>query len=244
MIDLHCHIIPWIDDGADNAAVACEMARHALHSGVKTIIATPHSNLAGARLNYRGRSYNECIAMFRALLRQHGIPVEILPGSELFAHSSNLRRILEERRVVTLNHSRYLLTEFNFTAPSSEMTDALDLIMRRALVPVVAHPERYAAVQQDPSLVAQWFRRGCVIQLNKGSLLGRLGERAYDAGNHLLRSGLAHVIASDAHDTHYRPTGFQSLLPVLRRMCPQEYIELLLNVNPKLIMEDRRIPPP
>lgn len=244
MIDLHCHIIPWIDDGADNAAVACEMAVHALNSDVKTIVATPHCNLMGARPNFRGRTYNECISIFRALLRQHNIPIEILPGAELFAHPSNLRRILGERRVMTLNNSRYLLVEFNFTAPGEEITDALELISRRSLVPVVAHPERYAAVQHDPSLVARWFRRGYIIQVNKGSILGRLGEGARAAGIHLLRSGLIHVIASDAHDAYYRPTGFQSLLPVLRRLCPQEYIDLLLLENPKHIIEDRRILPP
>lgn len=244
MIDLHCHIIPWIDDGADNASVACEMAAHALDSGVKTIVATPHCNLMGARPNYRGRTYNECIGMFRALLKQHHIPLEILPGAELFAHHSNLRRILAEHRVMTLNDSRYLLTEFNFNASGEDMTDALELISRRSLVPVVAHPERYTAVQHDPSLAARWFRRGYIIQVNKGSILGRLGEGAHGAGVHLLRSGLVHVIASDAHDVYYRPTGFQSLLPVLRRLCPQDYIDILLNENPQLIIEDRRILPP
>lgn len=244
MIDLHCHIIPWIDDGADNAAVACEMALHAQQTGVKTIVATPHCNLRGARPNYRGRTYDECIGMFRALLRQHKIPIEILPGAELFAHHSNLRRILAEQRAMTLNDSRYLLVEFNFGSSGSDMTDALELISRRALVPVVAHPERYTAVQNDPSLVAHWFHRGYIIQLNKGSILGRLGDGAYETASHLLRVGFAHVIASDAHDTYFRPTGFQSLVPVLRRTCPKEYIDLLLTENPRLIVEDRRILPP
>lgn len=244
MIDLHCHIIPWIDDGADDAATACEMASHAVKSGVKTIVATPHCNLSRAQPNFRGHDYNVTISMFRALLRQHKIPLEILPGAELFAHHSNLRRILAEQRAMTLNDSRYLLVEFNFGSSGSDMTDALELISRRALVPVVAHPERYTAVQNDPSLVAHWFHRGYIIQLNKGSILGRLGDGAYETASHLLRAGFAHVIASDAHDTYFRPTGFQSLVPVLRRTCPKEYIDLLLTENPRLIVEDRRILPP
>lgn len=244
MIDLHCHIIPWIDDGAENARVACEMAAHAVRSGVDTIVCTPHCNLRGARPNYRGRDYDVCFAMFRALLKQHGIPLRVLPGCELFAHHSNLRQVLDENRVMTLNHSRYLLVEFNFSDPGERMTDALDLIARRGLIPVVAHPERYDCVQHEPKLAVGWFVKGYIIQLNKGSILGRLGERAYHAGTHLLASGIAHVIASDAHDPKYRPTGFQSLLPVLAQLCPPEYIRLLLETNPDRIIHDRHIPAP
>ncbi len=241
MIDLHCHIIPWVDDGAENAEIACAMAEHSLRCGVDTVVATPHCNLRGARPNLRGRSYNECLAMFRALLRQHGIPLKVLPGAEVFAHPANLRELIDRRRVVTLNRSRYLLVEFNFSADGETITTLLDTVARRGLIPVVAHPERYEAVQDSPDLAAQWFAKGYLLQLNKGSLLGRLGEGARQAGLHLLRCGLADVIASDAHDIYYRPSGFQSLIPFLKRLCPEEYIDLLLNVNPRRIISDQRI---
>lgn len=244
MIDLHCHIIPWIDDGAENARVACEMAAHALRSGVDTIVCTPHCNLSDDIPNYRGDAYDVCFGMFRALLQQHGIPLRVLPGCELFASRSNLRKVLDENRIVTLNRSRYLLAEFNFNDSAERMNAALDLIARRGLIPVVAHPERYDCVQHDPKLAVGWFANGYVIQLNKGSLLGLLGERAFHAGTHLLASGIAHVIASDAHDARYRTTGLQSVLPVLERFCSPHYIELLLEINPNRIIHDRHIPAP
>lgn len=244
MIDLHCHIIPMVDDGAHNAATACQMAAHACHTGVDTIVATPHCNLRGVRKNYRGRSYTEVFSMCRALLRQQGIPLKLLPGAELFARPSNLRRLLDEQRIVTLNHSRYLLTEFNFHEHGQDISDALALIASRKLIPVIAHPERYAAVQEDPRFVARWFAKGYVIQLNKGSLLGRLGYSAQVTAEELLTAGLAHVIASDAHDMRVRPTGFQTLLPYLRKYCPEEYIELLLETNPRCIISDEPLPVP
>lgn len=248
MIDLHCHIIPWVDDGAENAHIACAMAEHAYRSGVKAIVATPHSNLFGIRghtcSNYRGRSYTERFSMFRALLKQHNIPIEILPGAELFAQRPNLEQLLERKQVVTLNHSRYLLVEFNFDSPGSAITAALKLISRYGYIPVVAHPERYRCVQDNPHLAAEWFAAGYIIQLNKGSLLGRLGSGAQRAGVHLLTSGIAHIIASDAHDTYYRPSGFQSLLPMLKRLVPPQYTELLLEKNPWRIIQDRPIPVP
>ncbi len=244
MIDLHCHIIPWVDDGAENARVACKMAANALQKGVDTIVCTPHCNISDDIPNYRGRDYDVCFAMFRALLKQHGLPLRVLPGCELFAHRSNLRRLLEDRRVVTLNHSRYLLTEFNFNGSAESMTNALDLIAKNGLIPVVAHPERYDCVQRDPKLAVSWFAKGYIIQLNKGSILGLLGERAFHAGTHLLASGIAHVIASDAHDARYRTTGLRSLLPVLERFCSPQYIDLLLETNPNRIIHDRHIPAP
>ena len=242
MIDLHCHILPLVDDGAEDAAVACAMAKHCLRSGVDTVVATPHCNLFGARENFAGRSYEECLGMFRALLRQHKIPLKVLPGAELFAHSSNLGELLDGRRVVTLNRSRYLLTEFNFRSHPDSIETSLDRIARRGYIPVIAHPERYEAVQEEPELAARWFQKGYIIQLNKGSLLGRLGHGAYDCSTLLLRSGVAHVIASDAHNMNTRPTGFLSLIPLLRQLCPQEYIDLLLQDNPARILADEDIP--
>ncbi len=239
MIDLHCHIIPWVDDGAENAAVACQMAEFALRNGVDTIVATPHSNLLGSRLNYRGRSYTECFSMFRALLQQHGIPLQVLPGSEVFAHSSNLRTLLEEDRLVPLNHSRYLLVEFNFQTAPEVFSQLLDMITRYGYVPVIAHPERYTAVQNAPGLAVQWYEKGYIIQLNKGSLLGRLGQAACETAQYLLSSQVAHVIASDAHDMRSRAPGFHSLMPLLQETCSSFYIQELLEENPHRILTDQ-----
>ncbi len=244
MIDLHCHIIPQIDDGAWNAATACAMARHAWRSGVDTIVATPHCNLAGARPNYRDHDYFTILAMFRALLKQHGIPLKVLPGSEVFVHPGNIRELIENRKIVTLNHSRYLLVEFSFGTHGQSICHLLDAIARRGLIPVVAHPERYDAVQDQPDLVARWFAQGYIIQLNKGSLLGRLGQSARQCAMHLLQNGLAHVIASDAHDMKYRPPGFQSLIPAIEPYIGREYLKLLLVDNPKRIISDQPIPKP
>lgn len=242
MIDLHCHILPFVDDGAENARIACAMAEHSLRHGVDTIVATPHCNLLGARENFRGRDYEELLGMFRALLRQRGLPLTVLPGSELFVHSSNLAELLDGNKVMTLNRSRYLLAEFNFHSQGESISVLLDRILRRGYVPVIAHPERYAAVQREPRLVVDWFSRGCIIQLNKGSLLDRLGKGAYATGMHLLRSGLAHVIASDAHNMLHRPPGFLSLMPVLKYYCSEEYIKTLLEDNPLRIVSDQPIP--
>ncbi len=239
MIDLHCHIIPCVDDGAESAQVACRMAELSLRNGVDTIVATPHCNLKGSRPNYRGRTYTEVFSMFRALLIQHGIPLRVLPGSEVFAHQSNLRELLEEKRVVTLNHSRYLLVEFNFNTPAEQINNLLNMVRSFGYIPVIAHPERYVAVQNAPWLAVRWYDKGYVIQLNKGSLLGRLGQTACETAQYLLSNQTAHVVASDAHDIRGRAPGFHSLLPLLRDLCPPSYVEKLVEENPYRIVTDQ-----
>ena len=239
MIDLHCHIIPRVDDGAESAQTACRMAELSLRNGVDTIVATPHCNLKGSRPNYRGRSFTEIFSMFRALLIQHDIPLRVLPGSEVFAHSSNLRDLLEEKKVVTLNHSRYLLVEFNFQTPAEELNNLLAMVRSYGYIPVIAHPERYTAVQRAPGLAVRWYDKGYVIQLNKGSLLGRLGQSACETAQYLLANQTAHVVASDAHDIRVRAPGFHSLLPMLRDFCPPAYVEQLVLENPYKIITDR-----
>ncbi len=243
MIDLHCHIIPWVDDGAESARVACQMAELSLRNGVDTIVATPHCNLQGSRPNYRDRTFTNVFSMFRALLIQHDIPLRVLPGAEVFAHSSNLQQLLEEERVVTLNHSRYLLVEFNFQTPPEELNALLSMVKSYGYIPVIAHPERYSAVQNAPGLAVQWYEKGYIIQLNKGSILGRLGQTACDTAQYLLSTQTAHVIASDAHDMRGRAPGFQSTMPLLRKFCSPGYISNLLEENPFKIVTDQEIRP-
>ena len=160
------------------------------------------------------------------------------------ADPSNIRTLIEQHELITLGGSRYLLVEFDFGLPGSVLLRTLEAIAQRGLVPVVAHPERYDAVQRDPGLAAWCFSRGMLLQLNKGSLLGLLGSRAEDTALHLLSHGLAHLIASDAHDDRFRTTGFRSLLPVLEPICHPDYIALLLHGNPRRILRDEPIPIP
>ncbi len=241
MIDLHCHILPFVDDGARNAAMACEMAEHSLRCGVDTVVATPHCNIEYMPGNFRDRSYWEIFGLFKALLKQHHIPLTVLPGAELLAHGPNLEQLLEEERVVTLNNSRYLLTEFNFYTPLEDINAKLRMIRRKGYIPVIAHPERYVSVQEHPGIAQYWVQEGYILQVNKGSILGRLGEGARHTGVSLLRRGLAHAIASDAHDPYHRPTGFRSLTPALRQLCSAEYAQLLLKTNPLRIISDKAV---
>ena len=178
MVDIHCHILPGVDDGAPSMEDSLEMARMAADSGVTDIIATPHCNLPGnGPKNYRSASLRA--AFSRLQQDAEGIPLRIHPGAEVFC-TPELPRLLDQRQLQTLGGSRYLLVEFYFDESAEFMEQCFRDIRHRGLVPVAAHPERYNAVQRDPARLEGWFRRGIVIQLNKGSVMGLLRSTLAD----------------------------------------------------------------
>lgn len=243
VIDLHCHILPGVDDGAGSMDDACRMARLAAESGISVIVATPHCNIPGQQPNTRSAALNQRFAELNRQLRLQGIDIQVLPGAEVFARD-NLFTLLQERKLNTINNSRYLLVEFYFGESASTISSALLQVRQAGLIPIVAHPERYEAVQHDPGLAVGWFRDGYIIQLNKGSLLGRLGRGAKHCGLWLLDHGFAHVIASDAHSPEYRTPYMTNLVNFLLDYYPAAYVNLLLEKNPQRIIENRSIPIP
>ena len=239
MTDIHCHILPGIDDGAAAMDEALEMARMARDSGVRRIIATPHCNLPGLG-NYRSADLDKRFAMLQQAVYQAGIDIEILPGAEVLG-SAQIPQLLETNRLQTLAGSRYLLMEFFFDESLEEMDYLLGTVYRSGLIPVVAHPERYEAVQQHPMTGARWFHSGYVIQVNKGSLLGRLGRRAKAAADWILDRQLAHVIASDAHGALRRTPHMGEIRQWCRTNLGEHYTGSLLDENPARLVSGNRM---
>ncbi len=239
MVDIHCHILPGVDDGSPSMEGSLEMARMAADTGVTDIIATPHCNLPGdGPGNYRSPELDAALTRLRQALTREGIPLAVHPGAEVFC-TPELDRLLDRQRLQTLGGGRYLLAEFYFDESAEFMEQCFRAIRRRGLVPVAAHPERYDAVQRDPYIIRRWFEGGVVIQMNKGSILGRLGRRAQDTALWLLDRGLAHAAASDAHSPDVRTPRMDLLKDLLRREYAPACSWLLLEENPRRILESR-----
>jgi len=241
MTDIHCHILPRVDDGADSLEEALEMARMAAGSGVRAIIATPHCNLPYEEaFNYASPDLLARFTRLEQAIRAEGIPLDLLPGAEVLC-TPQVPELAREGRLLTLAGSRYLLLEFFFDEELDYMEEMLCAVAETGLVPVVAHPERYGAIQRAPHVVERWFRTGYVVQLNKGSILGRLGRRSAMAAEWILDHGLAHVVASDAHSPAMRTPQMGELADHLRRCWGSEYTHILLRANPGRILSDRPI---
>ena len=240
MMDLHCHILPGLDDGAADPGISLEMAAMAANSGVTHIIATPHCNTRNVQQNFHSPALIRAYTDLQDAVDEAGIPVKILSGAEVLARG-HFEDHLAAGDFMTLNGSRYLLLEFYFDEDPAYMEQCLRAVEAEGLVPVVAHPERYYCVQRAPMLAQQWADDGRVLQLNKGSLLGDLGEAAYVTAALLLRRRAVSVIASDAHHFLHRTPHFGALLNCLSQRFPEADPELLLYENPMKIAKDQTL---
>ena len=238
MVDLHCHILPGVDDGARSLEQSLAMARIAWEGGTRALAATPHCGLPGGAGNFWGPELAERFGRLQEALAAAGIPLKILPGMEFFG-GEDLGALYDNGRLMPLAGGRYLLTEFYFDESASYMTSVLEQARDRGLTPLVAHPERYEAVQRDPRVVERWFRLGYGIQVNKGSVLGDLGPGAEQTARDLLDHGLVHAVASDAHSHLRRTPDLSRVRRQLEQGWGPRYTSLLLEENPRRILEDR-----
>ena len=230
MVDIHCHILPEVDDGAWDMEAAVAMAKIARDSGVKKIITTPHFKGEPKSLEAVGFLMHQR-RLLQSRLKREKIEVELLPGAEVLCVPQTME-LAQTGRLPTLGTGRYVLTEFYFDASAGFMDETLHGLRQMGYLPVVAHPERYGAVQRDPELAARWFHRGVVLQVNKGSVLGAFGRRAEDAAVRMLCRGNAHIIASDAHSPHVRTTDLQPVRHWCLDHLGQAYTKILLEDNP------------
>ena len=230
MVDIHCHILPEVDDGAWDLEAAVDMAKIARDSGVKKIITTPHFKGEPKSLEAVGFLMHQR-RLLQSRLKREKIEVELLPGAEVLCVPQTME-LAKTGRLPTLGTGRYVLTEFYFDASAGFMDETLHGLRQMGYLPVVAHPERYGAVQRDPELAARWFHRGIVLQVNKGSVLGAFGRRAEDAAVRMLCRGNAHLFAGDAHGPHVRTTDLQPVRHWCLDHLGQAYTKILLEDNP------------
>ena len=241
MTDLHCHILPGLDDGAQTMEDSLEMARLAAASGVRAIVATPHCNLPFHEPdNLLSPELLQAVAGLRQAVETAGIPLKIYPGAEVFC-TPDVETLLREQKLMTLGATRYRLMEFYFDEDPDFMEECFCAVTAQGCVPVVAHPERYEAIQRNPDRIVSWFTNGRIIQLNKGSILGKLGTRAQQASQWILERGLAHAVASDAHSPHARTTFMGEVRRLLEEEYAPAYARILLSENPARLLKD--LPP-
>ena len=241
MIDIHCHILPAFDDGASNLAESMAMARMAASSGITGIVTTPHFPGESSSLRMLKPLMERFERLYQAI-HQENLPLTIYPGAEIRCLPET-PKLAEKKLLPTLGDSNYLLTEFYFNESPAYMSQMIDSLMDSGYDIVVAHPERYQAVQENPLLARSWFEAGCVLQLNKGSLLGAFGSRVQQAADQLLSQGLAHVVASDGHGADRRTPHMGALIQLIHERCTPEYARILLERNPARIVEGRPMVP-
>ena len=240
MIDIHCHILPGVDDGAADREESLRMGEYAEACGVTDIIVTPHCNIPGSYGNYMGKGYDAAITALRELFKAHGLKLRLHRGMEVFG-TDDLVRLIDGDLVITLAASRYMLVEFDFDDDMWRVRDVLLALQSRGVTPVIAHPERYYPVNDDICFALDWVDMGCLLQLNRTSILGLDTSAAERTALELIRLGAAHFVATDAHDTRIRCTELSDAYDFLEKRFSKSTAELLTVENPRRILENKRI---
>ncbi len=236
MFDLHCHVLPGLDDGAGTMEEALKMLEKSVSCGVKGVIATPHSYME----HDRGVILSTLNALRTEAKNKH-IPIRIYAGEELLLDERGLF-VLQSGQAVPINGSRYLLVEFGFEEEREKVFYALSQVRACGLIPIVAHPERYAFFCEDARSAGELRAQGCLLQVNRGSILGRHGQEAQAVAWHLLKNREADFVASDAHSPYLRTPELNDVHQRISLEISFDYAEQLLRINPGRVLRNERIP--
>lgn len=202
MIDLHCHILPGLDDGPANMDFSLAMAREAVDANIQIAVATPH-----IRADYEGITAERIAAAadeLNARIEEDGLPLRVIPGGEVAIPMLDELGD-DELTLLSLGSGGYVLLESPYGRSPVDVEGAVAEITRRGHSTVLAHPERCPLFQADVDRLAALAERGVLCSITAASLAGSFGARARSFAVELMRRGLVHDVASDAHDHLHRP---------------------------------------
>ena len=239
MIDIHSHILPEIDDGSPDWETSIEMCRIAVEDGVKTMVATPH--MLDGVYNVKREVIINKIGELRSRIKDENIKLNILPGADVHV-DVDFVDLLSRGELVTINDTgKYILIEFPHEVLPRAVDKLLFSIQVAGVTPIITHPERHYEVQRKLDIVHRWAEAGNLIQITAASITGDMGKRAKDCSIKLLRSGLVHVIASDAHSSTWRPPGLSRAHAVVTEIVSKEIADELFINRPGMIINGEHI---
>ena len=237
MVDIHCHILPSLDDGAKDLETSLEMCRMAANDGIEAIVCTAHAN---ERYPFDPDLVERKIQEVTA--QSGGVP-RLYPGCDFHLSYENLQSALAEPRPFTINHGQYLLVEFADFAIPPHMEQTFFQLRSRGTVPIVTHPERNPWLLSARRQLFGWVEAGALVQVTAGSLLGRFGKSAARFCQWLAESRMIHFVASDAHNTTHRPPLLRAAYDKVAAQFGGELAELIFNQYPRAALESEPISP-
>jgi protein-tyrosine phosphatase len=236
LIDIHCHILPEVDDGPKSWDVAVEMCRMAAADGITHLVATPHSN---DRYHFDHLYLRGCVERLQSLA---GPAPKLSLGCDFHLSYDNLQSVLEFPGRYTIAGSRYLLVELSDFSIPVQTGDWFFKLANCGVTAIITHPERNAILRQSPQRVIEWVEMGCVVQVTANALSGFWGPRVQRVAEWLLEHEAVHVVASDAHDTKNRTPVLSAAKEALTAVCGDEVAKALVEENPRAILEGQSLP--
>ena len=235
MVDIHSHILPGLDDGSKSLDESIEMLKIAVAGGTTDIVATPHANM-------EFRFEPDRIAGRLAELSAAAPDIRIHSGCDFHLAFENIQDALQNPAKYTINHKSYLLVEFSDLVIFNTTRDIFGQFLSAGMIPIITHPERNFLLQQRLEELAEWVADGACLQVTAQSLLGRFGRRAKRFSEKLMKLGLVHFVASDAHDTKDRTPDLRQAWGYVVDKYGKDRAERLFVTNPAATLKGEPLP--
>lgn len=238
MIDIHCHILPEVDDGSRSLNESIEMAMIAKEQGITKIVNTSHYH---PDFRYKkGEELLKELEDFNNVLKENMIDIEVLIGNEIY-YTKDLIKEIDELDFYTLNNSRYILIELPPTNFPKDLCNIVYELKEKNYIPVFAHVERYREVQENPELIYEVINAGAIIQVNSHSILGKSGKELQKICNTLLNRNMVHVVGTDAHSSKRRTPIFLDAYKYVSEKYSKEMADDLFIKNNNAIINNEAL---
>ncbi|MFL6437863.1 MAG: tyrosine-protein phosphatase [Terriglobales bacterium] len=236
MIDIHCHVLPGIDDGAASWEVAMQMCKMAARGGIEHIVATPHAN---NRFRY---DRPRLAALLKELENKVNGRPRLSLGCDFHLSYDNFLAVLEHPSQFTIDETGYLLLELDDYSVPASVSGNLQRLISAGLAPIITHPERNPILLGELERVIEWVDQGCLVQVTANSFTGRWGDRAKSAAEWLLEREAIHVVASDAHGIGSRPPLLAEAKLAIATLAGEPIAKALVSDNPRAIVRGEKLP--
>ena len=239
MIDMHCHIIPKIDDGSRSEKMSIEMARRAYECGYTGIFATSH--FIEIEHETKKADFKNRVDILNKKIREQGINIEIYVGNEVYFTPNVVSILNENTRISTLNNSKYFLMEFPMTGNIINLANIIAEIVNSGYIPIIAHPERYEFTTHNFDILKQIIEIGALLQINVASISGLYGNTAKKNVKNLLKNNMVHFIGTDAHNDTRVYDIYDKSIKKISKIIDKTKLHKILYENPKKVKNNERI---
>ena len=234
IVDMHCHVLPGLDDGPQTMEDALQVLEEVARQGVEAMIVTPHFHPGRYKVN--AEKIRKTLKQVEREIEKRNIPIELLPGQECYYYS-DLVRELNAGRVLTMADTRYVLVEFDPGAMYTALRNGVRELVQNGYLPIVAHYERYRCLNGNIERLQQLRDDGAQLQMNFDRLLAKDGIFRQNPWRRLLKDGFVDYLGSDTHGMGFRPPHIAECVEWMKKEVEEPVREQILTENIRILLE-------
>ncbi len=237
-VDIHCHLLPGIDDGSRSWEESLEMAQQMVDDGTDTVVVTPHQ--LGNYTSTSGQTIRHRTDQLQQWLNANGVALRVLPGADVRIDSDMINRLRSGDCLSLADQRRHVLLELphELYQPLEPVLEQLDRI---GMVGILSHPERNRGIMRQPQVIEPLVQAGCLMQVTADSFVGEFGSEPEQLGRHIVENGWCHFLATDAHGSSKRPPRLRRAFDLAEQLVGRPLAQAMCCDNPRAVAEGRHV---